>query len=271
MLQFFSCWWLQFNLNFWQKSANSVRVWVWGRKARWVASWGCFPSRRMEHDAKKGTVDRPCLGRPAPWWIRFPSVWPSVSSQLKWFLRICLNCDLQSKVLKLNPIWEVREIHTFKKSIEVAWLFKRNVPDTYQIRSEGAGGKLTLRVPLMLCNCNCNVIFVLVIFFLTHSLWANLATVSDLRIPSTKRALKPGKGGNSPGVLGVDPDPPFASSIDCTSGKTSSSSFNKEDPDKVLDRLLRYLLWFCIQELFNTSAESSSSLSSTAAWRLKIK
>ena len=118
----------------------------------------------------------------------------------------------------------------------------------------------------MLCNCNCKVIFVLVMFFLTHSLWANLATVSDLKMPSTNRALKPGKGGNSPGVLGVDPEPEVASSMDC-SGRTSSSSFNKEDPDKVLD--LFKSLWY--QELLSTSAESSSSLSSTAAWRLKSK
>ena len=145
-------------------------------------------------------------------------------------------------------------------------LYKVFVTETHQIRSEGAGGKLTLRVPLMLCNCNCKVIFVLVMFFLTHSLWANLATVSDLKMPSTNRALKPGKGGNSPGVLGVDPEPEVASSMDC-SGRTSSSSFNKEDPDKVLD--LFKSLWY--QELLSTSAESSSSLSSTAAWRLKSK
>ena len=76
---------------------------------------------------------------------------------------------------------------------------------TYQIRSDGAGGKFTRSVPLILCNCSCNVMFLLVMFFFTHSLSAILATKSDLKMPSTNRALKPGKGGNSgPGVVGPE-------------------------------------------------------------------
>ena len=61
-------------LNFWQKSANSVRVWVWGRTGRWVASWGCSLLRRRAHGAKRATLHRPCWGRPAPWWIPLPGV-----------------------------------------------------------------------------------------------------------------------------------------------------------------------------------------------------
>ncbi len=133
----------------------------------------------------------------------------------------------------------------------------------YQILSEGAGGKFTLKVPLILCNWSCKVIFLLVIFFLTHSLSAILATKSERKIPSTSLALKPGSGGSSfPGVLFPDPVPSPGSS-----GK-SSSSLNREirDPDKL--ELLRKE-FACQELLWNTSAESSSSLSSMAAWRLK--
>ena len=166
---------------------------------------------------------------------------------------------------------------------------------SYHIRSDGAGGKFALNVPLTLCNCNCNVIFLLVMFFLTHSLSAILATKSDLKMPSTNRALNPGRGGNSccPGVPAADPPvDPLRSGASLVS-ITSSSSFNK---DKLgLDENLIFfceinccwlelwlwnvvlLLGLChgdwtksadVSCLF-TSAESSSSLSQSVACRLK--
>ena len=62
---------------------------------------------------------------------------------------------------------------------------------TCQILSDGAGGKLRVSVPLTECSWSCRVMFRLVMFFLTHSVSAILATKSDLSKLSIIRARNP--------------------------------------------------------------------------------